>query len=85
MVREDKREKERDILFDTDISRRNCRLVIYIPANRSATASDINSLAPVTSGVACPNLSENKSRGNSGRDMRKGEGREQLALSCRRH
>jgi len=40
--------------------------------NCGATANDINSLAAVTSGVACPNLSENKSRGNSGRDMEKG-------------
>lgn len=44
MVREGK-ERERDFLFDTDISLRHCRLVIYNSVNRGTTAStDINSL-----------------------------------------
>lgn len=59
-----------EIIFSTSLEE---TIVMYILANRGTTASDINSPASVTSGAACPNLSENRSRGNSGRDIRKGD------------
>lgn len=79
-MREGKREREKDFPFDIDISRGNCHLVIYISATRGATAADINSLAGDFGGLACPNLSENRSRGNSGRDMGEGGGTSWLCL-----
>lgn len=62
-IRERKRFSFRYRYLSKKLSSRNMHL-------GESRRSDINSLAPVTSGVACPNLSENRSRGNNGRDMK---------------